>query len=240
MIVITGSRGFLGGNICKNFNRLKIPYKVLKHDDSDEYLKSILNKCTILIHCAGVNRDQFRESFFFGNHAFTKKICEELSKRNNKIHIIYTSSIQVTSGAGNYSESKLAAEDELVELYKNIRCRIDILRLPNIFGVGCRPYYNSVVATFIEKYLKSEELEVIEDREIELLSVNAVSVLINKLIKRKNNGNVNYHFIKTKYTIRISVLKLLILRLKYYSNNKITKSKLDKELYEYYKAVKDV
>ena len=68
-------------------------------------------------------------------------------KKNVKTKIYYASSTQAEMN-NEYGSSKKESEKILLELNNFHKNKIAILRLPGIFGMGCKPNYNSVVATF--------------------------------------------------------------------------------------------
>ncbi|AKD24659.1 NAD dependent epimerase/dehydratase family [Polynucleobacter duraquae] len=235
MIVITGSSGFIGSSILSDLLNGGCDVDSLHHNSDDETIREKLKNCKILIHCAGVNRSDVIQDFWDGNYEYTKKICSYLQDKNNKLQIIFLSSIQIEASEEKkdvYSLSKKMAENELVNLAKKIKCRLDILRLPNIFGLGCRPNYNSVVATFLHNAKNREKLNIIEDREIKLIHIDKVLIRINKLIKSKNNRNINYISFKKYHYIKVSTLKNIIINLntKEYNNENSLIKKLN-EIY---------
>ena len=159
-LLITGSNGFIGKNlkICleklKKFNIIE-----LNREHSEEDLLIAVKKAEIIIHLAGENRSKNSEAFKEINHILTKKICKFCSEKDTKTHIIFSSSTQ----AGNdspYGKSKLAAEEELLELKNNSANSVNIFRFPGVFGKWCKPNYNSVVATFCYNVANNLPIEI--------------------------------------------------------------------------------
>ena len=146
-IVVTGSQGFIGKNLCtylqeKHHDVLKVNRKTTQ-DDIRLYLK----KADFVFHLAGSNRPEDTNEFQTINVDLTSFIVDELAHSGRKIPLVLSSSTQATSD-NNYGLSKLAAE-KLVQSYScDSGAASYIFRLPNVFGKWCKPNYNSAVATF--------------------------------------------------------------------------------------------
>jgi UDP-2-acetamido-2,6-beta-L-arabino-hexul-4-ose reductase len=94
-----------------------------------------------------VNRPEKPEEFRQGNVGFTAKLLEGLRAQGNKCPIVFSSSIQAERD-NPYGLSKREAEDLLFAYARESGAKVLVYRLPNVFGKGCRPNYNSAVATF--------------------------------------------------------------------------------------------
>ncbi|MEG2859396.1 MAG: NAD-dependent epimerase/dehydratase family protein [Clostridia bacterium] len=148
-VLITGANGFIGRNL-----RLLIDYpmsgtQLLSCDvqtTADE-LRAYSAQCDFVVHLAGVNRPKDEREFQRGNADFTETLVEALERAGNLAPVLMTSSIQATLD-NPYGRSKLAAEACLEAHARRTGAPALIYRLPNVFGKGCRPNYNSVVATF--------------------------------------------------------------------------------------------
>ena len=93
------------------------------------------------------------------NFGFTKKIISILEEQKKDIPIIFSSSTQVLDN-NPYGKSKLKAEEALITKQANQENKVYILRLPGIFGQGCKPNYNSVVATFCNNIANNLPIEI--------------------------------------------------------------------------------
>ena len=156
-ILVTGSKGFIGTNLVK-YLRNNTEHNVLEFSRNDllEDLKNSINSIDIVFHLAGLNKKTTNEDFEKVNVKLTRKLCGILSK-NSETKIIYASSIQINQN-NEYGKSKKECEKIILNLGKTNNNEVYILRLPGIFGMGCRPNYNSVVATFCNNVLKKKEL----------------------------------------------------------------------------------
>ena len=124
--------------------------------------KELLEKIQIadyLIHLAGVNRPIDHAEFDKVNFGLTKKIVTMLEDTDKDIPIVFSSSTQVLED-NPYGKSKLKAEEILFDKQSKQDNNIYVLRLPGIFGQGCKPNYNSVVATFCNNIQKDIPIQI--------------------------------------------------------------------------------
>ena len=181
-ILITGSGGFVGKSL-KNLLSSKKGISVLEHcrDNNDDDLIKNIKAADCLVHLAGVNRPTDEEEFDRVNFGFTKRIIDVLEENNKDI----PSTTQVADD-NPYGKSKLKAEVALQVRQNNQKNNIYILRLPGIFGQGCKPNYNSVVATFCNNIQGNISIEIHDPNKILYLLyiqdlINHIDVLIRDL-----------------------------------------------------------
>lgn len=145
-ILVTGSNGFIGKNLCLFLKERK--YEVLTFDrDTKESLSSLVSKCDFVMHLAGINRPKTEDEFKTGNVSLTEELIGLLKKDGRKIPLLISSSIQAERD-NPYGKSKKEAEDLVFAYGKETGAKVYVFRLDNAFGKWCRPNYNSVVATF--------------------------------------------------------------------------------------------
>jgi UDP-2-acetamido-2,6-beta-L-arabino-hexul-4-ose reductase len=138
---VTGANGFIGKSISSCFNELE-GFEVEEINlPIDRFLD-----CDVVFHCAGINRPRVNETFDL-NVELTENLISFVPAG---CRLVFMSSIQAAT-SNPYGISKLGAE-KLVKIHDNW----SILRLPNIFGAGCKPHYNSVVATFCKQAVSGE------------------------------------------------------------------------------------
>lgn len=207
-LLITGSSGFIGGYVFQQAQSMGLFKKVfvLNHLAKDEEIKNKIGDCDLVFHIAGVNRSSNKKDFKIGNIEFTKKICQYLGKHKG---IVYASSILAGSPTP-YGDSKMRAEEIIKEFSLKKEFRGVILRLPNIFGEGCRPNYNSVVATFCYNISHGLPIEISNpDNEVNLLYIRQVfAYFISSAldILGLENGEVVYNKISTSKKITVGDL----------------------------------
>lgn len=188
-ILITGSAGFVGKNLCyalKNIKEGKDKTRPnLRIDGIYEYdvntkpelLEEYCAKADFVFNLAGVNRPKDQTEFMKGNFGFASTLLDALKKHKNICPVMLSSSIQATLigryGQSDYGKSKLAGEKLFFDYAQETGARVLIYRFPNLFGKWCRPNYNSAVATFC--YNIANDLSItVNDRatELELLYID--------------------------------------------------------------------
>lgn len=188
-ILITGSAGFVGRNLCAALQnirdgkdhtkpRLNIN-EIFAYDiDTDPaLLDTFCAKADFVFNLAGVNRPKDNEEFMAGNFGFASTLLDTLKKHHNTAPVMLSSSIQATLigryGQSDYGRSKLAGEELIFEYKKDTGAPVLVYRFPNLFGKWCRPNYNSAVATFCNNIANGLPIQV-NDRstELELLYID--------------------------------------------------------------------
>ena len=175
---VTGSSGFLGSHLTNALHQLAdFEVTTLKRNSSGKFpktneLKSFVENLDLIYHVAGVNRGT-NEEILKGNIQATFNLLEAIRKYSKpSLRIIFTSSSQVykktnlsgklvtetykTEPATLFGVAKKTAED-LIRLsgFEHV-----IIRIANVYGPGCRPEYNSVIATFCHKSVNEKPLKI--------------------------------------------------------------------------------
>ena len=126
-ILITGSKGFVGKNLCAELNNicygkthcygdLEVS-EVMEFDigTSAELLDEYCAKADFVFNFAGVNRPKEQSEFVTGNFGFASTLLNTLKKYGNTCPVMFSSSIQATLigryGQSDYGKSKLAGEE---------------------------------------------------------------------------------------------------------------------------------
>jgi UDP-2-acetamido-2,6-beta-L-arabino-hexul-4-ose reductase len=147
-ILVTGSEGFLGRNLCVALSRCE-GIEILRFDvqNTPAELEQQVARADFIFHLAGVNRPKDEKEFAEGNTDLTRLLCDFAEKHNCRAPILLSSSTQAASDNA-YGKSKRAAEDALIDYSKRTGIPVFVYRFPNLFGKWSRPNYNSVVSTF--------------------------------------------------------------------------------------------
>jgi len=158
-IAVTGADGFIGAHLFAALSEL--PYMdtifKIKHTDDPGHIQWVLDQVDAVFHLAGVNRPKNKDEFISGNEGFTRQLLDMLLDGINpsKRPFFYLASTEQLNEFSNdsncyedniYAHSKMCAEYALYEK-RNILYHVRA-RLPHVFGPGCKPHYNSVIATF--------------------------------------------------------------------------------------------
>lgn len=181
-ILVTGSKGFVGKNLCaslasirdgKDKTRPNISIdEIFEYDiDTDiSLLDEYCAKADFVFNLAGVNRPKDPTEFMQGNFGFASTLLDTLKKHKNTCPVMISSSIQATCIGrydSDYGRSKKAGEDLVFDYGKETGAKVLIYRFPNLFGKWCRPNYNSAVATFCNNIANDLPVTV-SDRNIQL------------------------------------------------------------------------
>ncbi len=169
---ITGASGFVGSHLKsaleKQHSVLQFNRKRGEKLPDIVRLQEFAKKVDVLFHLAGVNRGT-EEEIATGNILWTYRLTQALKSIKKAPRIIFASSSQVYKPINRpiketdkpkpeslYGFAKLSAE----EILRASGLDCIILRLSNVYGPGCRPNYNSVIATFCHRSINQEPLSV--------------------------------------------------------------------------------
>lgn len=192
-IIVTGANGFIAKNVIDFINSFN-SYSIIKITRDDDIL-SIRNKISnadILFHFAGVNRPKNEKDLEIDNFEYTKLIFDELVNSKRNYLFLMSSSTQALLN-NQYGGSKKKSEDYVIN--KTIQTNIftNIYRFPGIFGKGCRPNYNSVVATYCYNISHNIPIKINNPHiSLNLMHIDDVSNEILSLLNSQyKNGEVN-------------------------------------------------
>ena len=236
-ILVTGSNGFIGKNLVR-YLRSSSEHNIFEFSRVDlfEDLEKIIHKIDIVFHLAGINKKTMNEDFKEGNINLTKKLCKILEK-NIDTKIYYASSKQAEMN-NEYGRSKKECEKILLELNNFYKNKIAILRLPGIFGMGCKPNYNSVVATFCFNVINRISLNIIDpNKEIELVFIEDLCEQLAFLIENNDYQNI-YIKIDNINKVTIDYLAKLIKNFQNISSSFPIENALESKLYKTYLSYK--
>jgi UDP-2-acetamido-2,6-beta-L-arabino-hexul-4-ose reductase len=147
-ILITGSEGFIGTNLCLRLKELR-EHEVVGITESSSFkdLSEAVSRTDMVFHLAGVNRPKDVQEFTQGNVNTTSELCRLLAATGRRIPVVFSSSTQANLD-NPYGLSKRQAEEILLAYGAETGAAVVLFRLTNIFGKWARPNYNSAVATF--------------------------------------------------------------------------------------------
>ena len=185
-IVLTGSAGFLGWHIrCALFAE---GHHVEAFDRSrfwSDELASAVQTADAIVHCAGVNRGtdaEVRE----GNREVAQRLADVYSSQRSSAAMIYLNSTHIDRGSV-YGDVKAEVADTLAKVATNAFAD---LVLPNVYGEGGRPYYNSVVSTFCHQIASGLDLTINDDAPMDVIHAQDVADVVLKVIAEKRNGQL--------------------------------------------------
>lgn len=211
-VLVTGSQGFIGKNLCSCL-RYREDVVLLELDISDDHatLAELVERADVVVHLAGVNRPKNENEFAVGNYDLTREVLDLMSKTGRKIPLLFTSSIQATL-QNAYGASKKAAEEAIFRWANARNGDAYVFRLPNVFGKWCRPDYNSVVATFCNNIARGQPIR-IDDPSTELRLVyidDVVSSLVSAIDGRLKPDTDGFCYVPRVFTCTVGRLAELI------------------------------
>ena len=188
-ILVTGARGFVGRNLCATLKTLADGRnktrpglhigEIFQYDmDTDPaLLERFCARADFVFNLAGVNRPKDNSEFMAGNFGFASTLLETLKKQGSMAPVMLASSIQATLigryGQSDYGRSKLAGEELFFAYQRQTGAQVLVYRFPNLFGMWCRPNYNSAVATFCHNIANDLPITVNDPAtELELLYID--------------------------------------------------------------------
>ncbi len=244
-VLITGSSGFIGKNLITRLKSIaagknkelssELELFLYDKDSATDLLDKYAKDCHFIYHLAGVNRPQQDEEFMEGNFAFTATLIEKLKQYKNNSPILLTSSIQAVL-ENKYGKSKQASEKLLFDYADNVGAKTLVYRLPNVFGKGCNPNYNSVIATFCYNISRGKEIRINDPNTIlKLVYIDdVVNEFINALYGTASKQG-KFCYIPTVYEVRLAdIVDLLYLFKQCKMETYMPKDAFEKALYNTY------
>lgn len=190
--LVTGSAGFIGRRVADLLQREGHEVLTYEVNDSRGLLGERVATAEFIFHFAGANRPLDPADFEKVNANLTEELCQLASRAGVKPVLVFASSTQALFD-NPYGISKRRAENA-VERFAKDGGRAVIFRLPNVFGPGCRPNYNSVVATFAHNAARRLPLEIHDSsRELTLVYVHDVAnAMLGVLETPPSSGEAEY------------------------------------------------
>lgn len=210
-IVVTGSRGFVGTHLMEALLR-EPGVRVLGFDldATSAGFEGALAQADVVFHLAGVNRPASVDEFEPGNAGVTSDLCSQLERLGRFPAIVFSSSIQAERD-NPYGQSKRHAEEALAKYAARTGAPVIIYRLKNLFGNGCRPNYNSVVATFCHNIARDLPIEISNpDHLLELVYIDDVMDAFVNLLREPMPGGCAYPEIPRSFKITLGALAGMI------------------------------
>lgn len=207
---ITGITGFVGTHLRDRLAREQafdiLPFEDNYFDNPDA-LTDFSGKADIIVHLAGVNRDDPRV-IYEKNIELMEQLLAAVDTSGTTPLILFSSSTQIERD-NEYGRGKKKAM-ELLEAWSTRRKAPAVsMVIPNVFGDGGRPFYNSVVATFCHQLTRGQHPTILQDGQMSMIYINDLVEEIRRLIKTPPE---HYHveYIRPRAEKKVSeVLSLL-------------------------------
>lgn len=174
---ITGQSGFIGTALFNTIGLYPDKYIRVPFEDSwysnQEKLISFVKKCDVIVHLAAVNRHSNPQILYDTNIMLVRQLIEAIDISGVRPHVLFSSSIQESLN-NPYGKSKLEGQKILQEWAKQTKTAFTGLVIPNVFGEFSKPNYNTFIATFSDKLIKGETVEVIENNSVKLIHIGSL------------------------------------------------------------------
>lgn len=235
-IGITDSDGFVGSHLSAVLKRagFKIIGLNLKElTKPGQALKKFVKNSDLIIHAADIKRGEESE-IIAGNVNATLNLLAAV-KRGGLRRLIFLSSTQAEADSV-YGKIKALAEKLFNDFSIKNRAPVTIIRLPNMFGEGKKPFYSSVVATFCYQIQHGQKPSIDpknKDKKINLIYIGDVVQSITREIIVKNPKTFRFKCIVAPNSVSIQKLADLLLSFKDKRVGR-PKSKFHKDLYRTY------
>ena len=237
-IGITGSSGFVGKHLIKileDKENVKLYYFDLPKNNllKPTFLKNFVSGKDVIVHTAAVNKGSDAE-IINGSIVATYNLVSTISKLKIKPKLIFLSSIQAETDTV-YGLSKKLTEIMLQSFSKDYKIPISVFRATNIFGENCKPFYNSVIATFCYQVANNKKLDINnKKKKINFIYVNDLVKIVSKEIFIRRKKLFYFKRVSSNNIITTEKLASLINSFKYIKDSKKLKSKFNKDLYNTY------
>lgn len=187
---ITGSEGLLGWHLRSYLYSRGVTVKTaVRGTFSDRTaLAEFVNQSDVIVHFAGMNRGEETE-VADTNMALVKSLISACEKAGKKPFVIFASSTQIYKDTA-YGRSKKACSERFSAWAEKAGAKFCNLILPNVFGEGGKPFYNSAVSTFCHQIANGLEPKIIVDQEIELVHAQEVAARILAVIEAGQGGEI--------------------------------------------------
>jgi len=234
-IGITGMAGFVGTHIRDRLNREQ-DFEILPFEDTyfdnPALLTDFAEKADIIVHLAGVNRHE-PEVVYARNIELMEQLLAAADASASTPYILFSSSTQIERD-NEYGRGKKRAMELLEKWSAEKSAPAVSMVIPNVFGDGGRPFYNSVVATFCHQITHAQEPSIQQDGLMSMIYINDLVEEIWRLIETLPAG---YHVehIPPRTEIKLSEILELLKKYKeyFYGSGMVPaiKSAFERDLY---------
>jgi UDP-2-acetamido-2,6-beta-L-arabino-hexul-4-ose reductase len=190
-VAVTGAHGFIGSHVMI---RLDLDDRIAgvavrreAFTDTDALAETVAGADAV-VHLAALNRAPDQEDVYATNVRLIETLIAALDVGERPPHVLFASSVQRHTDTP-YGRAKRKGERLLEAWAASRSAHLSILEVPNVFGPGCRPFSNSVVATFAHQLARGEQPQVHEDRVLPLLYVGDLADAIVELVRWPEPGH---------------------------------------------------
>lgn len=171
---ITGQAGFIGTHLWNLIGTRPEAYTPVPFSDdlfqSEARLRAFVRSCDAIVHLAAVNRHPDPQVLYDTNLRLTDRLIAAMEAEHVTPHLLFSSSTQETRD-NPYGASKRECRRRLSAWAERAGARFTGCVIPNVFGPYGRPFYNSVVATFVHQLTHALQPTIQVDGEVNFIYV---------------------------------------------------------------------
>lgn len=177
---ITGNRGFIGAALARHlachpaFEVTDSPYDAHRRD-------AFAAGCDVIVHLAGVSRGEDGALLYATNVGIVRELIATLERVDFRGRVLLGSTTHIGRDTP-YHASKREGARLLAEWARKSGGSFAALLMPNTFGPGSRPFYNSVISTFSAQLRAGETPEILTDAELALIDIQQLCAAIAGII----------------------------------------------------------
>ena len=188
---ITGAEGLIGTHVHAYFHGVEdvevVPADIPEFATA-ELRRAFVSDCDAVVHLAGQNRGDDDE-LYRTNVTLAEQLIEACEAEDVQPHVIFSSSTHIYRETA-YGRSKRECSRLLAGWADRSGARFTNLVLPNVFGEGGRPFYNSAVSTFCHQLAVGEEPTIIQDATIEFVHAQQVAAKVHAVLSEGTTGDL--------------------------------------------------
>lgn len=186
---VTGQSGFIGYHLTNYLSLKKDEIELISFDKSffsdTEKLRDFVLECDVVVHLAGMNRGS-DEEIYDCNLRLASQLVRTFEECHATPYVIFASSAQ-EDRENSYGRSKKDATNLFIDWAVRNSAQFTSLIIPNVFGPFCKPFYNSVVATFCFQLTHNQEPKVEIDAVLRLIFINDLVEYIYNVVKNPSD-----------------------------------------------------
>lgn len=188
-IGITGAGGFIGSYLLRRLSHdshLRMTTCARECFSEPKRLREFVARCDTIVHLAAMDRGHER-TIYDTNVGLVDQLIAAFEATGSTPRVVYASSTE-RDRATAYGSAKKECERRLREWAESGGGRLTILVIPEVFGPGCRPYHNSIVATFCDQLAHEQEPVVIDEHDLTLVSIHELIEAMCQMVADERGG----------------------------------------------------
>jgi len=218
---ITGESGFIGYHLYQTLALYSTKFDLItfkrEYFNNTNKLKKFAESCDVVVHLAAIIRHKDSNVIEKNNVELVNKLLNACDLAKSKPKLFFASSTQEDSKTP-YGISKKIASNMFKDWSNKNNSITKALIIPNVFGPFCKPFHNSVIATFCYQLVNNENPKIEIDKKLNLIFINDLAnKIMNCIYESFDNKSKEPSFsqinIKHSYSEKVSDV---LIKLKYF------------------------